>query len=129
MSDPVWLNKHTKSVLAKTVVTVTGNKDCNDIPVSLTIEALILDYAPLIHLDIKSSVPLYEKDFLDWIDHPFLFLKDIEEGNTVGNIIDDTPATRALIDELIKPLNTKLYTTTHCTHVRRLIQSLQLFWS
>lgn len=129
MSDPVWLNKHTKSVLAKTVITVIGDKDGNDIPVDLTIEALILDYGPLIHLDIKCSVPLYAKEFLDWADHPFLFLKDIEQGNTVGNIIDDTPATRALIEELIKPLNTKLYTTTPCTHIRRLIQSLQLFWS
>ena len=124
-----WINKRTKSVLSKTVITVTGNKDGIDVPINLTIEALEFNYGPVIHITIVADNPIYKTSHMEWDDHPFLYVKGIEKGDTYRNIIDDTTATRAIINELTQNTDKTLYTTTHCTHVGRLISALSLFWS
>jgi hypothetical protein len=80
-----------KSLLAKTVLTVTANKMGNPTPITLTIEAIELNYGPVIDLSIRVSDPLLDQ--MDWDDHPFMFIKNFEttDRSTVGNIIDDTP--------------------------------------
>lgn len=122
-----WLQKHTKSLLTKTVITVTGNKNGESIPIRIQVIAYELDYGPVIHLTIKTDVKYKSEE--DWSDHPFHFVKELENGNAVKNIIDDTPAVRALIIELAESDDKKLYTTTLCSHKGRLIRALSLFWS
>jgi hypothetical protein len=122
-------NNKTKSLLAKTVLTVTANKMGKPTPITLTIEAIELNYGPVIDLTIRVSDPLTEP--MDWDDHPFMFITkfETEDRSTLGNIIDDTPATRALIDELVCTEKKTRYTTTDCSHKGRLIRALSLFWS
>jgi len=127
MSDD-WLKTRTKATLLKTVITVSGKKDGYIVPITLQIDAVTLNYAPLIHYTIKCDVPYYEKDALDWDDHPFRFVKSLESSTEAGNIIDDTEATRALIMDLAAEPK-KMYTTTDCSHKGRLISALSLFWS
>jgi len=122
-----WLNAKTKSLLAKTVITVIGNKRGRDVPINLTIEAVELNYAPLINITITSDVPF--SNLVEWDDHPFMHVKEVENGDSYENIIDDTAATRAIIDELVKNNIKKLYTTTNCTHVSHLINAISHFWS
>jgi hypothetical protein len=55
-------------------------------------------------------------------------VKNVENKVKVQEIIDDTPAVRALLQELVAPAS-KLYTTTDCTHKGSIIQALSLFWS
>lgn len=116
--------------LVNTTITVTGSKDGVPVPIKLHIKVVALTYGPVIDISIRSSVPYIRSGFVDWTDHPFLWVEEshLEKGKMVGNIIDDTPATRALIDELIKP-EQNLYTTTNCSHKGRLIRALCLFWS
>ena len=122
-------NSKAKSILAKAVITVTAKKMGQPTPITLTIEAIELNYGPVIDLTIRVSDPLIDK--MDWDDHPFMFITkfESEDESTVGDIIDDTPATRALIDELVSTETKSLYTTTECSHKGRLIRALSLFWS
>jgi len=108
-----------------------GHLNDHAVPIKLSIEAIILDYGPVINLEIISDTPYFDDGMLSWSDHPFQWLdkKYFEDGEAVGNIIDDTPATRALINELASSEPYKLYTTTDCTHKGRIIRALSLFWS
>ena len=130
MSDS-WLATHTKSVLTKSTITVIGCRNDISEPINLHIEAIVLDYAPVIHLKIISDIPYVDSTMVTWSDHPFQWIdkKYFEEDESVGNIIDDTPATRALIYELTNSEPNKLYTTTDCSHKGRIISALNLFWS
>ena len=122
-------NSKAKSLLAKSVYTVTANKMGVSTPVTLTVEAIELNYGPVIDITIRVSHPVINA--MDWDDHPFLFISKYESEDrcTVGDIVDDTPAVRALIDELVNNEPKKLYTTTECSHKGRLIRALTLFWS
>ena len=98
----------------------------DDIPVTVTVHANSKPYGPVMTVKIKSNIPYVKHK---WADHPLMYVKSnyIENG-AATNIIEDTPAMRALIDELIgDPLN--LYTTTNCTHKGRLIRAILSFWS
>jgi len=117
-----------KSVYAKADIIVLGNKNGSTVPIKISVVANELNYGPVIDLTIKCDVPYYESGFVDWSDHPLMWAKNVENGVRVENIIDDTPAVRALIDELIGP-EKRLYTTTNCTHKGRLIRALMSFWS
>jgi hypothetical protein len=118
-----------KSLLAKTVITVTGNRSGVRVPITISVEAIELNYGPLIDLTISVSHPLTTP--MDWDDHPFMFITKFEsdDKSRVGNIIDATPATRALLDELLQTEKRSLYTTTECSHKGRIIRALSLFWS
>ena len=59
-----------------------------------------------------------------WIDHPLLL---VDEGHLDGDLIDDTRATRALVEELFT-LDFSSPTTTRATHVARLVAALSQFW-
>jgi hypothetical protein len=91
----------------------------------------LLKYASVIELLITSDTPYDSNNPMEWDDHPFKYVDSnhIENNDTVADIIDDTPATRALIEELAEFEPKKLYTTTDCTHRSRIIRSLTLFWS
>lgn len=129
-----------KSTLVDTIITISssGSSFDNDdefngmdrVPIQVTIKAYELSYGPVIDYDIKVSVPYTNP--MDWDDHPFMYLKQDnaqEKRTTSGNIIDDTPAVRAILQELVKAEPFKLYTTTDCTHRARLIAALDSFWS
>lgn len=117
-----------KSVYAQTEITVLGKKDGTDVPIKISVVALELNYGPVIDLSITCDVPYYETGFVDWVDHPLMWAKNVEKGTRVENIIDNTPAVRALIDELVGD-EKALYTTTNCSHKGRLIRALMSFWS
>ena len=119
--------KHTKSILYDSTITVIGSNDLNDIPIQLHVKAIELDYGPLIDFEVSTSVPFTTS--IEWPDHPFMCSKEYMEGNTVGNIVEDTPAIRALIAELVSSEKRKFYTTTDCTHKARLIKAIASFWS
>ena len=118
--------KHTKSILVDTTITVIGSNDDGNVPIELHVKAIELDYGPVIDFKVK-AVPF--TNMIDWSDHPFACSKEYMEGNTVGNIVEDTPAIRALIAELVSSEKRKFYTTTDCTHKARLIKAIASFWS
>jgi len=99
-------------------------------PVSLTITANELNYGPVIELIITTNIPYDSKNPLEWDDHPFKYVdsKHKENNYTIADIIDDTPAVRALIEELVAAPKS-LYTTTDCMHKSRIINALTRFWS
>jgi len=98
----------------------------DDTPVTVTVDAESKPYGPVMMVKVTSNIPYIKHK---WADHPLMYVKPnyIEDGIAV-NIIEDTHAMRALIDELVgEPL--KLYTTTNCTHKGRLIRAILSFWS
>jgi hypothetical protein len=124
-----WLQKHTKSILFDKEITLkcTQMDDIgNELDIILHIKAIELNYGPVLNLTITASIP-YMKDTFE--DHPFMFVSPdhLEEGQ-IGEIIDDTPAIRSLIEELCaEPC--RLYTGTWEDHCKRIIKSLTFFWS
>ena len=126
-SETAWLAKHTRSVLVDTTLKVTGSNDDGDVPITLRVKAIELDYGPVIKFGVKSSVKF--TNMVEWSDHPFMCSTEYMNGNTVSNIIDDTPAIRAMIMELVSLEKKKLYTSTDCTYKARLIKAISSFWS
>jgi hypothetical protein len=83
----------------------------------------------LLNIRIKCDVPYDKDDDSYWADHPLMWVEKIEGSKgRVENIVDDTPAVRALVAELAAT-PVKLYTTTDCSHKGRIIRALCLFWS
>jgi hypothetical protein len=128
------------STLVDTVITVQGTRfivdNCdfteeasNTTPIQVYITVYELNYGPALDYTIKCSIPF--TDVMDWADHPFMYSNKGQSGKKTrsSNIIDDTPAVRAIIEELATKEPFKLYTTTDCTHRARLIQALESFWS
>jgi hypothetical protein len=122
-----WQNKHTKSVLVNTTITVTGSNDDGDVPIQLDVKAIELDYGPVIDFEVKASVPF--TNIMEWSDHPFVCSTEYMEGNKVANLIEDTPCIRAMIMELVSLEKRTLHTTTECTYKARLIKAIASFWS
>ena len=127
-SYKVWLESRTKSVLSSGSITVQGSKDGEAVPIKITYEVRELTYGPVLNIRIKCDVPFHKDDDDFWDDHPFMWAEHVEDGKKLGNIVDDTPAVRALVAEL-SAAHTKLYTTTDCSHKGRIIRALCLFWS
>ena len=111
-----------------TTLVIMGVKENEeeDVPITVTVDAKSKPYGPVITVKITCDIPYVKHK---WADHPLMHVKSNYIENSVAtNIIDDTPAIRALIDELVgDPL--KLYTTTNCTHKGRLIRAILSFWS
>jgi hypothetical protein len=137
MSDPC---PNYKSTLVDTVITVQGTRfdvdscgfteeESGTTPIQVSMKAYELNYGPVLDYTIRCSVPF--TDLMHWSDHPFMFSNKEQSGKktTSTNIIDDTPAVRAILEELAAKEPFKLYTTTDCTHRARLIQALESFWS
>ena len=122
-----WLNKHTKSILVDTIIHVIGTNCIEDVPISLHVKAIELDYGPVIDFEVTTSVPYTNTE--QWYDHPFQNSVDYINGNTVGNIIDDTPTIRMMIQDLISNEKKRFYTSTECTYKGRLIKAIASFWS
>ncbi len=131
-----------KSVLHACTAIVQGSKHGEDddgmpisetIEITMTIQVLELNYGPCLDWTLTVDVPC-EKGWI-WDDHPLLLCRarkseDNEEPvSKVGEILDDTPAVRAMLAELCNPEPKKLYTGTDCTHRARLIAALELMWS
>ena len=131
MSNP----SKVKSVLHDVTYTVIGHRaqSRDDVPIKLSIKALELTYGPCIDLTITADVPC-EMGW-SWDDHPLLLCRARSDKNRespvtgAGEILDDTPAVRALLAELCDPAEKKLYTGTDTTHRARLIAALEMFWS
>ncbi len=147
MSDD-WLQKHTRSVLADVKIPVKCRRaqEVEEVTVTLHVKAIELDYGPCIQFSATVDIPFESKGWF-WDDHPFggalkhsdssepVNSKPVKgvEGATlvtsVGDIVDDTPAVRALIQELADPAQQKLYVGTDATHRARLIMSIRAFWA
>jgi len=121
-----WQKNHTKSVLCNTTITVIATRD-EDLPIELHVKAIELDYGPVIDFEVKASIPYTNN--IEWCDHPFACSTEYMENGLVANIIEDTPAIRAMIMELVSSEKRKLYTTTDCTYKARLIKAIASFWS
>jgi hypothetical protein len=121
----------TKSVLVDTKFTVDSVLNDVDTPVTVHIRVLELNYGPVLYFQAKSSIPMYDRARDRWDDHPFQCSKKwLElEGNVVANIIDDTPAIRAMIQELVSTEKPVLYCGTEAGHKARLINAIAMFWS
>jgi hypothetical protein len=143
--DTNWLSKKTKSVLADTTITVTGNRaqSREPVPINLHIVATELTYGPCIHFKARVDIGLESEGWF-WDDHPFsgaLKKSDADDPACVekkggevcvlevGDIVDDTLAVRALIAELVETGERKLYVGTDCTHRARLITAIRAFWA
>jgi len=128
MSVNNWLAKRTKNVLVDKSIVVYGSMMYSeaDEPITLHVNAIELNYGPVINFTVIVDKPCENME--DWSDHPFMYLKDLESPSKAGNIVEDTPAVRALIEELVGEPK-KMYTTTDCTHRGRLIKAIMSFWS
>ena len=115
--DANWLLMRTKSVLHMTTVTIGE--------IETTVQVIELTYGPL-HLLITTEKPMDDCHI-----HPFMYVpKDhLNYGQTVCEIVEDTPAIRALISELVSKEPLKMYTTERSAHKARIIKSLTNFWS
>jgi hypothetical protein len=122
-----WLEIHTKSILVDTTITILGLTNDDEVPISLKIKAVELDYGPVIDFQIISSVPF--TNMVEWSDHPLMCSTEYTEDGIVANIIDDTPVIRAMIMELVSPEKRTLHATTECTYKARLIKAIASFWS
>jgi hypothetical protein len=125
-------NHRVKSILHNTTLIINSSKlmSMDKTPITLKIVAKELDYGPVIDLTITADVAF--TGAREWSDHPFLMVnkRHIEnDGKLVSEIIDDTPAIRAVLAELCSAANQKLYTTTDCTHRAHLIAFLVSCWS
>lgn len=129
MSNQNWLTERTKSILTDTIIPITIQRDYEGvINATLHIVAIEMNYGPVIHLTVTCS-DKFNNDPLT-IDHPFMLLKiNKDTNNYLCEILDNTPAVRALIDELVSSNKENLYTTTPTTHIARLLAALELFWS
>lgn len=127
MEHALWQKKHTKSVLCDNTITVIGTNEIEDVPITLHVKAIELDYGPVIDFEVSASHPFTNME--QWCDHPFACSKEYMEGNKVANIIEDTPIIRAMIMELVSEEKRKLHTTTDCTYKARLIKAIASFWS
>lgn len=128
-----------KSVLHDCTVLVQGSKHDPELPyadsveIKMTIKVLELNYGPCLDWSLTVDVPC-EMGWA-WDDHPLLLCRDrksesrTEPVSEVGEILDDTPAIRAILADLCDSEPRKLYTGTDCTHRARLIAALEMFWS
>jgi phosphatidylserine/phosphatidylglycerophosphate/cardiolipin synthase-like enzyme len=122
-----WQRKHTKSILCDKTITVIGSNNYGDVPIELHVKAIELDYAPVIDFEVTASVKF--TNIMEWSDHPLAFSTEYMQGDTVTNIIEDTPCIRAMIMELVSLEKKTLYTSTDCTYRARLVKAIASFWS
>jgi hypothetical protein len=114
--DANWLASRTKSILHETTVTI-GETETR-------IQVIELTYGPL-HILITTQAPPEDAHI-----HPFMYVdkERLNYGKTVCEIIEDTPAVRALLDELVSKESVKTYTTEPSAHKARIIKCLTNFW-
>lgn len=150
MSDAAWLATHTRAVLHDCVVTVEGQKrpshiESETVPIQMTMKVVELDYGPCLHWSLSVNIPLDLGE--EWDIHPLKRCREVVEKfregfdlaeeeecersriGAVGEILDDTPAVRALLAELCEAGKRKLYTTADCDHRARLIAAIETMWS
>ena len=124
---PMDFGDKTKSVLIDTTLTVESALNGVATPVTIHIRVLELTYGPVLYFEVKSSIALDDPDL--WDDHPFQYsIMWLEEG-AVANIIEDTPAIRAMIQELVSTEKHVLHCGTDACHKARLINAIAMFWS
>lgn len=103
----------------------TSVRDSGDerVAVKLTVAVLVLPGK----LDISyACTPAFQRS-QRWVDHPLMLL---DEEHLDGDVVDDTPAVRALIEEARGEVATLgSGTTTQTTHLARLISAISLFWN
>lgn len=114
-----WLDSKTSSILIDTTVKITG--------ISVSVNVVEMTYGPL-HVSITTNEK-FSGDIMD--QHPFMYAPAhlITDGNRFCEILENTPAVRAILEELANPAPLNLYTTTQMCHTARLIKSLANFWS
>ena len=115
--DANWLLTRTKSVLHNTTLMIGETE--------VTVHVIELTYGPL-HVLITTEEPMPE----DFHIHPFMYVakEHLSYRKTVCEIVEDTPAIRALINELVSTEAVKTHTTESSAHKARIIKCLTNFW-
>jgi len=119
--------KNIKSVFHNTVIDMIGQKedydngDTIEVKIKMRVNALILDNNKLA-IKISTNVPIKEGE--RWDLHPFRMININKEKNAYSGILNDTPAIRQMIDDLISPINRKLYVTYDIDYRAHLIGNL-----
>ncbi len=92
----------------------------------LFVKVVSLKYGPLqctLHTEKAFSGDITE-------NHPFMYMdtRYVTAGRTVCEFVEDTPAIRAILQEIATPDAVEMFTTTQICHKARLIKSLVNFW-
>lgn len=121
-----------KSVLHDVTLKIQGLQfmSVDETPIVTRIIIKELIYGPVLSLRITTDIPYTYP--MEWSDHPLARVDKehlVEDGKAIEEIIDDTPAIRAVIAELVDSKEQKLYVTTDCTHRAQLIAFLSSCWS
>ncbi len=113
------------STLLDKTIDMVGNKDSSEfypinVKLKLRVHLLELENNQLA-LKLSTNVPM--KDSEEWTLHPFRYLKH-KNLKSICGILNDTPAIRQIIDDLVNPDKFKLYTSYDIDYRAHLIENL-----
>jgi hypothetical protein len=118
-----------KSTLLDKTIDMNGYKDSFDfnptyVKLKLRVHLLELENNQLA-LKLSTNIPMKENE--DWSLHPFRYLKS-KNLKSICGILNDTPAVRQIIDDLVNPNKFKLCTTYDIDYRAHLIENLSKFF-
>lgn len=126
-SAGVYQTENVKGTLHNCVVDLVGDKtddataDSINVKLKLKVHALLLDNNQ-IALKISTNVPIKDGEW--WDMHPFRRIHDNKEKTTYTGILNDTPAVRQMLNDLVTPNEWKLYVTYDISYREGLIENL-----
>lgn len=122
MSILEWLIPRTKSILVDTKIVMSAATRDKNTTTDVHVQAIELNYGALIYFRVQTSIPFTKTE--EWFAHPLMFSSNYMDGSpdTVANIVDDTPAIRAMIEELVSSNRIDV-------HKARLINAILSFWN
>jgi hypothetical protein len=119
--------KNIKSVFHNLVIDTIGHKEDHDtgdtieVNLKVRVNALILNNNKLA-IKISTNVPIKEGE--RWDLHPFRIIDNNKEKTSYSGILNDTPAIRQMIEDLVSPIKRKLYVTYDIDYRAHLIGNL-----
>jgi hypothetical protein len=119
--------KNIKSIFHNLVIDMIGHKEDHDtgdtieVNIKIRINALILNNNKLA-IKISTNVPIKEGE--RWDLHPFRMIDSNKEKTSYSGILNDTPAIRQMIEDLVSPIKRKLYVTYDIDYRAHLIGNL-----
>jgi len=120
------VTQHVKSTKINTVINMNCHKDSiefDQIDVEVKIRVTVLELENnQIALKISTNIPMAEGE--SWSQHPFRCIEEKGPIKNITGILNDTPAIRQMIDDLISTNTWNLYVTYDCDYRSHLIASL-----
>ena len=126
-SAGLYKTDNVKSVIHNCILDLVGDKtddataDSINVKLKLKVHALLLDNNQ-IALKISTNVPIKDGEW--WDMHPFRRIHDNKEKTTYTGILNDTPAVRQMLNDLVTPGKWKLYVTYDISYREGLIENL-----